>query len=227
MADVITAVSSGLVQLLEDAGASDVRRLGNGVDYELFNRAAAGEAPRDIAELAKPVIGYVGAIGDWFDFGLVERLAAAFPSGSIALVGPVYRGVRGRAERMTHGDGKVVLLGPKPYESLGGYIAAMDVCIVPLVRSGFRRAADPNKLYEYASLGKPVVTFAFSEDIAALGEQFYLARDEDSFIAQVQAALERGADEERLRTFARQHSWQAIADEMVGLIEEGRKRQHA
>lgn len=219
MADVVVAVSPGLKARLEAAGAREVRVVGNGVDYELFERSAAGPVPAAMAALARPVIGYVGAVAQWFDFDLAARVAQACPRATLAIIGPIFRGLEERAERLRRDCPNVVFLGERTYEELGAHIAAMDVCIVPLVASELRRFADPNKIYEYAAAGRPVVTLDYSPEIAALAGLIRVARTKDEFIAQVGEALLEGADSQRLRAFARSRSWQSRADEMLRLID--------
>ena len=161
-ADVVTTVSAGLVEILKEAGAKDPVLLGNGVDYEMFQRSAATGIPDDIKGMGRPVVGYAGAIAQWFDFELVETIAMRFPGASIALIGPVFREVESRARRLAEERRNVVFLGEKSYDDLGAYLSSMDVCMIPLEANELRRLADPNKLYEYAAVGRPVVTMAYS-----------------------------------------------------------------
>lgn len=221
MADVVVAVTSGLRTRLEDEGAVDVRLLGNGVDYELFERAAAGPMPAEMVGLARPVAGYVGAVARWFDFDLVERVAAAHPQGSVVIIGPVFRGLEERVAALRSARPNVLFLGERPYEQLGAYCAAMDVCMIPLVMSELRRLADPNKIYEYAAAGRPIVTLAYSEEIAALSGLLHVARTPSEFVERIGEAIRGSGDAERLKAFARSRSWQSRADEMMRLIREG------
>jgi glycosyltransferase involved in cell wall biosynthesis len=223
-ADIVTAVSTGLVERLKGAGAGDVALLGNGVDYEIFQRSVAAGPPADMKGLGRPVIGYVGAIAQWFDFELVETVAKRFPGASIALVGPVFREVEERAARLAEERRNVIFLGERKYEDLGAYLSSMDVCMIPLEVNELRRLADPNKLYEYAAVGRPIVTMAFSENIASLDGLVYVARSRGEFVDRVEEALGRGSDTEALQEFARMRSWQSRADEMVRLIDEAIKR---
>ena len=219
-ADVVTAVSVGLVERLKEAGAEDAVLLGNGVDYETFQRSAAAGPPDDVKDLGRPVIGYAGAIAQWFDFELIGMIAKRFPGASIALVGPVFREVEDRARRLVEERGNVIFLGEKKYDELGAYLSSMDVCMIPLEANELRRLADPNKLYEYAAVGKPVVTMAYSEEIASLDGLVYVARSRGEFVDKIEEALGKGADSEALREFARARSWRSRADEMTRLIDE-------
>lgn len=223
-ADIVTAVSAGLVEKLEEAGAEKVALLGNGVDYEMFQRSANTGIPDEMNELGRPVIGYVGAIAQWFDFDLVETIARRFPGASIALIGPVFREVEGAARRLAEERKNVVFPGEKKYDDLGAYLSSMDVCMIPLEVNELRRLADPNKLYEYAAAGRPIVTMAYSEYVESLDGLVYVAHSRGEFVDKVEEALGKGGDPEALREFARARSWQSRADEMTGFIDEAIKK---
>jgi glycosyltransferase involved in cell wall biosynthesis len=219
-ADVVTAVSEGLVERLKEAGARNVVLLGNGVDYEMFQRSAAAGMPDDMDALGRPVIGYVGAIAQWFDLGLVEKIAGRFPGASIALIGPVFREVEAAARRLAEERKNVIFFGERDYDDLGAYLSSMDVCMIPLVVNELRRLADPNKLYEYAAAGRPIVTMAYSEYVESLDGLIYVAHSREEFVDKIEEALGKGGDTEALREFARARSWQSRADEMTRLIDE-------
>ncbi|MDD4857683.1 MAG: glycosyltransferase [Candidatus Krumholzibacteria bacterium] len=226
-ADLAIAVSTRLVRMLREAGAADVHLVGNGVDYELFRAAAESGIPDDMAALERPIIGYSGAVAQWFDFDLLDSLAESFPHASIAIVGPVFRERAGEFGEIVSRRGNVFHLGSKPYERLGAYIAAMDVCIIPLVVNELRRSADPNKLYEYAACGRPVVTRKYSDDLEPIRGLIHLADSGEEFIDQIHMALASGANREKLTEFARSRDWQVRADEIVSLIRESVARKRA
>jgi glycosyltransferase involved in cell wall biosynthesis len=217
-ADLVIAVSTRLAELLRGAGVKDVHLVGNGVDYDLFRAAAESGVPDDVKPLRRPIIGYSGAVAQWFDFELLDLVAASFPAASIMMVGPLFgdraEELRGLAARR----GNIHHLGAKPYERLGAYIAAMDVCIIPLKRNELMRSADPNKLYEYAACGRPIVTMKHSEDLEPLRGIIHLAETREEFVEGIRLALASGANGEKLREFARARSWQARADEIASLI---------
>jgi glycosyltransferase involved in cell wall biosynthesis len=89
------------------------------------------------------------------------------------------------------------------------------------------RSADPNKLYEYAACGRPIVTMKHSEDIEPLRDMIFIADSKESFVESIRVALACGADENKLREFARQRSWRARADEIAALIREAVSRKRA
>ena len=215
--DYAIAVSTRLAELLREAGAREVHLIGNGVDYDLFRAAAEGGVPEEMARLPRPIIGYSGAVAQWFDFELLEMLASSFPAATIALVGPVFGDRAAALAALASRRTNIRHLGSKPYERLGAYIAAMDVCIIPLVANELMRSADPNKLYEYAACGRPVVTMRHSADIEAWGASVYVADSREEFIEKVRIALASGGGE-GLRELARARTWQTRADEIAALI---------
>lgn len=222
-ADITVAVSGELQRRLGEMGIKNVRRVGNGVDYELFSRAAAAGAPDEMIPIKRPVLGYSGAIAQWFDIDLLEKLADRFPEASLVLLGPIIGERQKDLERISASRGNIHYLGSKPYERLGAYIASMDVCLIPLKINRLMRFADPNKIYEYAAAGKPVVTMKFSRDMDELDGIVYLSETSEEFIDNVRIALTEGADGDKLRKFAKRSSWQSRADEMAGLIRAGIK----
>lgn len=218
-ADLVVAVSRGLVNKLENMGAGNIYRIANGVDYELFSRSASAGVPEEMKKFDRPVIGYAGAIARWFNTGLLDRLASEFPDVSIVLMGPLFESRKDEIEEIIERRGNLYYLGSRPYEELGSYLAALDVCIIPLKMNKLMEYADPNKLYEYAAVEKPIVTMRFSGEMDQYADFIYLSRSEDEFMVNVRKALTGGADREKLRDFARRSSWQARADEMARLIE--------
>jgi glycosyltransferase involved in cell wall biosynthesis len=98
----------------------------------------------------------------------------------------------------------------------------MDVCIIPLKVNELMRSADPNKLYEYAACGRPIVTMKHSEDLEPLRGMIHLAATHREFIEGIRFALASGANREALLEFARKRSWQARANEIASLIKSKR-----
>lgn len=225
-ADFAVTVSSGLSERLSGLGVREIHRIGNGVDYGLFRRAAAGAGPEELRSLRRPLICYSGVVAPWFDFELLGRVAESFPDASIVLLGPVFQARKDRLAQLMSVHRNIEHLGVKPYNELPRYLAAMDVCIIPLQRNELMRLADPNKLYEYAAAGRPIVTMKHSSDLEPLGDFIHLAETNDEFIAELRAALSEAPKTERLLEFAEGSSWQsradAVADLLVGRLERGR-----
>ncbi len=217
-ADLVVAVSEGLINKLKELGVSKVHHIPNGVDYSLFREAAEGGTPAEMEDLPSPVLGYAGSIAEWFDMELVRRISEKFSNGCVVLIGPVFQSRREELDEMLRERSNVYHLGPKPYRELGAYVSSFDVSLIPLRVTELRRMADPNKLYEYSSVEKPIVTMLFSTDMKKYGDFVYLAEDEDQFIKGVSRALKEGVDRDKMRKFALSSSWQSRANDMAELI---------
>ena len=224
-ADVVVACSDGLAARVSAASGKQAVVIGNGVDYELFSREVApSEIPADVGRLERPVVGYTGAIKEWFDFSLVAETAAAAPEASLALIGPVAPGVTSEADELASRLPNVHFLGEKPYESLPLYLAAMSVCLIPFKQEPLTSVLNPNKLYEYFAAGKTVVSLDYSADVARQESLMYLVRDKARFAETVRVALGRRIDPAALREAARRNSWASKSREMAALLERGGSR---
>jgi hypothetical protein len=84
-ADLVIASSTALFEKVKGQARQTVLAA-NGCDYAHFANAAPVPL---LADLPRPVIGYYGAIAEWFDAPLVAAAARARPDASFVLVGRV------------------------------------------------------------------------------------------------------------------------------------------
>jgi glycosyltransferase involved in cell wall biosynthesis len=197
-----------------------VVEIGNGVDFALFDAAfTSPRHPREIAELPRPRIGYAGALAEWIDLDLMAEVARAFPTGTLVLVGPAV-GPRVRPTEFFAGIPNVVWLGSKPHEDLPHWVAEMDVCLIPFRLNDLTRGVNPNKLYEYLAVGKPVVATDFSPFIHGFGDLVRVGATAEEFVRQIESALAGAPQVEARRACAREHGWDASAAALVQLLEE-------
>ena len=176
--------------------AKEVVVVRNGCDYAHFART-----PR--AENERPVIGYYGAISDWFDSALVAQLARAKPEWEFLLIGST----RGADLAELRGLRNVILTGERPYAELPEWVGVMDVCIIPFRRTPLTEATNPVKVYEMLAAGRPVVSVPIPE-VAALAPLVRLASTAEEFAREIESALADRDDEAR-RAFAREQTWDA------------------
>jgi len=198
-ADVLVVSGNTLLEKFRATGLEPVLAR-NGVDFEFYNQP---HAPADL-RLARPVIGYFGAIADWMDLELVRAAALARPQYSFVMVGQVFRG-----DIATIDLPNVHLAGSRPYAEIPSYLERFDVCVIPFVLNQVTKATDPVKLYEYLARGKPVVATAMAE-LAACGDLIYIARNADDYAAQLDRAVAENdpALRERRMAYAAANTWQ-------------------
>ncbi len=192
-----------------------VQCLPRGIDFDLFNRAVYAATPvaADLAAQGRPVVGYLGEVGETFDFRLWEWLASRRPSWQFVAVGAIRPAFQDRAQRAMRLP-NVRFLGARPAEMLPSYLKAMDAAAFPLRRQ--ETAIESAEVYECFAAGKPVVTsdLALAEDLAtraATRGEFLRALEEH--VAQPSA---RGVFDRIQR--AQAHTWEARARRLEVLL---------
>lgn len=124
----------------------------NGCDVDAFPPPNTREGCFD-----DNLLGYVGTVGEWFDWDIVFELAKVKPMITIHLIGPV---VASLPDKIPH---NVKMLGScRNYEA----IAAMEkfgIGIIPFKQTRLTESVDPIKYYEYRALGLPVISTRFGE----------------------------------------------------------------
>jgi glycosyltransferase involved in cell wall biosynthesis len=179
----------------------------------LFNTAQ-----REPSITGNPVIGYYGAIDDWFDVDTVAYILATRPSWTMILIGRVRREV---AKELSHFR-NVQLLGEKLYWELPRLLQRFDVCIIPFKKKELINATDPVKFYEMMAAGKPIVA---SEIPELLGYQnlCYIARSKEEFVEKIQIASKENDPALRAKRveFAKANTWEirylSLRDRMESL----------
>src|SRR5207302_2885004 len=100
----------------------------NAVDLDFY---AEHYVPNDLLPRFKqPVIGYYGAIADWFDFELMAYVARQRPHYTFVLLGGIF-GVFDVDVKALKTLPNVLLLGQQPYETMPKYLYHFDACRIP------------------------------------------------------------------------------------------------
>ena len=134
---------------------------------------------------------YLGTVHrDRIDVDLCVSTAAALASDArLVLVGPAPLAAADRAALEAAG---VVLLGARPAAQVAAYLQHADVLVVPHVVTPFTLSLDPIKRYEYAAVGRPVVSTPVTGFVDAADPRVTVAGPE-GFPAAVRAALRTAA----------------------------------
>jgi glycosyltransferase involved in cell wall biosynthesis len=183
----------------------------HGVEHGLFARALAPETqiPCSIRSLPRPILGFFGLISDdWIDFDLLSYVADQFPSGSLVLLGSVTSNV-GRLNCKAN----VHMLGRVPYNDLAAYCKGFDVALIPFVQSNLTEHCNPLKMWQYLAAGLPVVSTPIPE-VCCLPE-CRIAGDKESFVSQIEAALQDPGPTAHRSNLMKHHSWDNRVKEIV------------
>lgn len=155
----------------------------------------------------KPILGYVGTIGHWFDWPLVFALANANPMALIRLIGPVYSPA---PEELPP---NIELLPPCNHAMALRAMQSFSVGLIPFKQTDLTASVDPIKYYEYRALGLPVVSTYFGE--MTFREQqsgvFLMSRQSD-LTGVVARALEYQSNKNEIQKFRNENSWGARFD---------------
>lgn len=153
---------------------------------------------------AEQVIGYIGSMGDWFDWECVFALALAVPSCEIRLVGPHLVPPPEKRPR------NVKLFPACRHEEVGRYLGQFNVGLIPFRKTPLTQGVDPIKYYEYRAAGLPVLSTGFGEMALRKGEPgVFILEDFCEPAAAIQSALSFQPEPEKIRRWRTENSWQA------------------
>lgn len=152
----------------------------------------------------KKIIGYFGAVEEWFEVDLINQLAERNKEWLFVIIGHI--GANIDFKKLDN----IRLIGKVDYNKLVNYASAFDVGIVPFKINDLTNCVSPVKYFEYRALSLPVVTTGihemkkFSKDYGV-----YIANDLEEFENSIKDALL--LDKEKLKQtseeFAIQHQW--------------------
>lgn len=227
-------VSNYLRDLLVDRGidASKIVVTPNAIDPVRFDPETAGAAAvrERLGLQGRVVIGFVGSFLSWHGIELlmrvVPRILDRHPSAAFLLVGDGAR--RGPAEEQVAAAGlrdRVRFTGHVPHAEVPGYIATMDVGLMP----HSNRFGSPVKIFEYMALGiVPVgprlgpLQEAIEEDVNGL---LFEPENEDALFDTLSRLASDEVLRKRLGTAARQrvlerHLWVHNSERIASLAAE-------
>ena len=222
--DALTTVSPSLVDKLRSFGFS-ADLITNGVDTGLF-------VPMDGAGMRKQlgigeddfVIGFSGAVERWY---AIDEMIRALPeliryrknTRLLIVGGSLFTGYDAELRTLAGSLGlsdHVIFTGTKPYAELPRYIACMDACTIPLAPPQWVDIALPNKFFEYSACGKPIVMRPIPDVTRIGGENLFVYRTREDFIAQVKCLMDTP------RTYHlnfEEHSWKEKARQFEAQFE--------
>ncbi len=189
-----------------------------------FAQNLPGAAPGDLAQLPRPLIGYVGTMEDRVDWSLVAEVARTNPGASIVLVGRVnpdgeepWQVERRECLALSN----VHAIGWRNQASIDGYNRSFDVGLIPYrVDHPFNLASCPTKIMDYMAAGRPVVSTDLPE--CRLYRSQFDVVEPTNFVEAVSARIKAGPDDGRatLRlATARENSCRKVAERLLDWIQ--------
>ncbi|MCK4257686.1 MAG: glycosyltransferase [Halanaerobiales bacterium] len=189
-ADLIFASSKLLEQKMKKYNKNTIL-IPNGVESEHFKPQKKLEIPKDIINIPKPIIGYYGAIAEWFDLELIEYAAKRLNNYSFVLIGQHTVDIDSLSQNKN-----IYFLGEKPYQELPKYIQYFDIAIIPFKMTQLTLATNPVKVYEYLASGKPIVSVDLPE-ISQFSDVVNIAKSYDEFVFLLEKVLKHDSWREK------------------------------
>lgn len=219
-ANLIITSSNGLYRKLKKINESaHVAVVKNAVELSNFSKyyysLDSKEKPFELSN-SKKIIGYFGIISSWFDVDLLIYLAKLFVDYDFIIIGPIRNDM---IYDMTNNIPNIKLLGAKKYVDLPKYLYYFDICIMPFIVNELIKDVNPVKIYEYLSMGKPVVAPRYKE-IEEFGEYIYLSESKYEFAQNIKIAAsenDSGVKEKRIK-FCELNTWNHRIDSINNLI---------
>ncbi len=191
--------------VLKHKNACDVIRVPNGVLIDKFEGARAHPEVQGIGSGFETVAGYIGVVHKWIDVELVEYCAENRPRCAFVFVGPCSEPL----VRKLKARQNVFFLGKRPHDEIPAFIQSFDVCLNPFFTNEIGYDTNPVKLYEYLSLGKPVVSTNIHE-LKNFEGLVYAADSREEFLLKLDKAAAEDGDEKAAgmrRSFAGRNTW--------------------
>lgn len=224
---LVTAVSSFLVERLQEHYNIIPEWLPNGTDVENFEyKASYNQPPEDLKELNRPIIGFVGALTSWIDFELLWKTAEHLKKGTLVLVGPILESeVPNDILIKLRDHQQVIFLGAKPYELIPHYLHQFDVLILPRNYMPHSLASDPLKIYEYMATGKPIVSTALPS-VMRFKEFIFVAEKHQDFLNMLDISQKEWSKEkaDKMKEIVQDLSWTRRSQKILELFYEKNAR---
>ncbi len=187
----------------------------NGCDLERFsNLKENGELD---AFKDRPIIGYFGAIHDWFDVEGMEYTIKNNPDKYFIFIGSIDSNKVRRLFKFKN----AYFLGEVRHEELGGFLAYFNVCTIPFILNDLIKSTNPVKFYEYMASGKPVVSSRLPE-LEKYTDICYLYDNKEEFSKYIYKALYDDEEEtvQKRKEVAKQNSWEQRVDSFEKVIKQ-------
>ncbi|MFC0442669.1 glycosyltransferase [Aeromonas media] len=205
--DLVITTSGRLSDYIAEVRENCVIR--NGAEVAFFS----SKTDQKLYSTERRVVGYYGAISEWFDMDLVIASAQAYPEWDFLLVGSTFGCDISEAEKISN----IHFAGEVPYKDLLGYLNSFDICTIPFKLVELTLCTNPVKVYEYLAAGKPVVATAMPE-VVLIDNMVHIGKNKEHYLEQLAIAMAEVGDDSlacHRSEWANQHDWKSRADQLT------------
>lgn len=208
-ADAVVATSAVLAEAIQKTRECHLIR--NACEYKRFSQGVR------VKSSSRPIIGYVGAVSEWFDGQLLFDVAKARPEWQF----DIYGAIVGADVAACRALPNVNFFGEISYELVPGVLTHFDVCIIPFKLNSLTFATNPVKVYEYLASGRPVISTALPELADMEKVDVLCAFSARDFVSKIELMLETTDVPDRIicrRSFASQNDWSGRVSQLVHIL---------
>jgi glycosyltransferase involved in cell wall biosynthesis len=212
-ADVVLCTSKYIYDV-RSGSHNNVHLIRNGVDSNLLTNEY--KIIEDVRKLDSFIVAFVGAVGEWVDTDLIEKVANKYTT--------VFLG----KDFGKKCPDNVINLGCVDHSELVNYYNSVDAFLLPFdTDNEITLAACPIKLYEYMSTGKPIISTSWEEtELFNKNEKVILtATNKRQFLSYVDFAFETSdnvamklINESNMKTVVKEHTWEKRFEQLQTII---------
>lgn len=217
-ADIVVCTADKLYYEVKRLRQNKVYLVPNGSDYNHFRqskRSLSGPSAFKKITNQGPIIGYFGALAEWFDYDLMNSLVVKNPDLNFVIIGSYFDDNLKALNKTSN----LHYIGVIPYKILPQYASRFDVAIIPFKINKITEATSPIKLFEYMALGKPIVSTNIRE--CRKYKSVLVSRNQDEFSNNLRKALKLKNDKNYLKILdqeAKKNTWEDRASQLDKII---------
>lgn len=201
---------------------NNVHPFPSSIDHAHFSQARNKmSGPDDLANIARPRLGYCGVIDERMNPDLIAGIAEMRPDWQIVMIGPVVKIDPAELPKRNN----IHYLGGKNYQDLPTYFSGWDIALLPFALNESTRYISPTKTPEYLAAGLPAISTSIHDVIHPYG-QHGLVRIADTAAEFVEAAeyfmsseFDRQAWLQKVDAMLANDSWDRTWKRMMNLVD--------
>jgi len=207
-ANKIVIPHKSYTQFIPELYLNKVKIISNGVDYNVFQ--SKKKFLNLFEQISDPILMYVGAISDWFDYNLVKAISKELNDVQIFLLGPVGKSSILKVHELIL-EKNISHIPSVPHNKIIDYLHYANVCIIPFLKSELTSTILPNKIFEYSAAGKPCVMTKFNNYLDEFEKYLFISNNIGEFISNIKNNIESPPKKSQLKEFASQYDWKDIS----------------
>ena len=196
------------IKLVSKPYQNKIKIISNGVDYNAFQ--SKKKSLSLFEKISDPILIYVGAIAEWFDFNLIKSVSRELRDVQIFLIGPVGEKSKNNLNDLIL-EKNITHIPTVPHDEIIYYLHYADVCVIPFLRTELTSTILPNKIFEYSAAGKPCVMTNFNDYLNEYEKYLFISENLEDFISNIKTTIEFPPQKNQLKKFASKYEWEEIS----------------